>query len=67
MLLPSVWIAKKNLKKPEKKWAVEELPIGYGLSKEQAKEWGLYLSTGINEKEPELFSEPGMFLIKADL
>ncbi|QJP33528.1 AhpC/TSA family protein [Nonlabens sp. Ci31] len=58
--------SEEKSKKTGKEWAVEELPIGYGLSKEQAKEWGLYLSTGINEKEPELFSEPGMFLIKAD-
>lgn len=58
--------SEEKAKKSGKEWNIAELPIGFGLSKEQAKEWGLYLSKGINEKEPELFSEPGMFLIKAD-
>lgn len=58
--------SEERAKKSGKEWDIAELPIGYGLSKEQAKEWGLYLSNGINEKEPDLFSEPGMFLINAD-
>jgi hypothetical protein len=58
--------SEEKAKKSGKEWDIAELPIGFGLSKEQTKEWGLYLSQGINDKEPELFSEPGMFLIKAD-
>jgi peroxiredoxin len=58
--------SEEKAKKSGKEWDIAELPIGFGLSKEQAKEWELYLSQGINDKEPELFSEPGMFLIKAD-
>jgi peroxiredoxin len=46
------------------KWGIEDLDVGYGLTEKQAREWGLYLSEGINEKEPELFSEPGLFLVK---
>ena len=33
---------------------------------EDAKTWGLYFSKAISDSEPELFSEPGLFLIKND-
>ena len=42
------------------------MPIGYELSRKTAEEWGLYFSEGISDKEPELFSEPGMFLVNSD-
>jgi len=47
------------------------LRIGYGLSLEVARNWGLYLSSGrgktsIGIEEPALFSEPGVFLVKPD-
>lgn len=58
--------SEERAKKTGKEWSVDSLPIGYGLTKEKAQEWGLYLSKGISEKEPELFSEPGMFLIRKD-
>jgi peroxiredoxin len=27
-------------------WGIEHVPVGYGLSIESAREWGLYISTG---------------------
>jgi peroxiredoxin len=47
------------------------LRLGYGLSLEEARRWGLYVSTGRGKtsagiEEPALFSEPGVFLIKPD-
>ena len=56
----------ERAKKAGDEWDISSIPVAYELSKEQAKEWGLYLSKGISDKEPELFSEPGMFLIKKD-
>ncbi len=53
-------------KKAGEEWDIESIPVGFELSKEKAKEWGLFLSKGISDKEPDLFSEPGMFLIKKD-
>ena len=48
-------------------WATHDLPLAYDLSEEQAREWGLFLSTKRDgSDEPELFSEPGLFLIKPD-
>ena len=45
--------------------------VAYGLSLQDARDWGLYLSeslgktsTGIDE--PKLFSEPALYLIKPD-
>ena len=58
--------SEERAKKAGTSWEVDKLPIGYGLKRKTAEEWGLYFSKGISDKEPELFSEPGMFLIKAD-
>lgn len=47
------------------------LRFAHDLSLEKAREWGLSISKGIGKtsigiEEPALFSEPGVFLIKAD-
>jgi len=47
-------------------WGIGALTIGYGLSEEKAREWELFISTPIAEKEPYNFCEPGMFLIRPD-
>lgn len=44
-------------------WELKALTLGYGLSEETARNWGLYLSKAVKEGEPALFSEPGLFLI----
>jgi peroxiredoxin len=42
-----------------------KVPIGYGMTEEVARSWGLYISSGRpNTAEPEVFSEPGMFVIR---
>ena len=41
--------------------------IAYGLPEKQAREWGLYISQGREgTREPAVFSEPGLFVIKPD-
>lgn len=52
-------------------WELAGLTMGYGLSIDKAREWGLYVSssrgkssTGV--EEPALFSEPGLFLVRPD-
>ena len=50
------------------KIGAEKLRFGYDLSLEKAREWGLYVSTGrsktsIGIEEPELFAEPGLFMV----
>ena len=44
-------------------WGLDPIPMGYGLSEEQARAWGLHLSEG-RDDEPEVFAEPGLFLVK---
>lgn len=48
-----------------------QLRIGYGITLQTAREWGLYISesrgkTSIGIEEPARFSEPGVFLIRPD-
>ncbi|MGF1676370.1 MAG: redoxin domain-containing protein [Rivularia sp. (in: cyanobacteria)] len=50
----------------KQEWNVAQVPIGYGLSIESMRQWGLYISKGASEKEPPLFNEPALFLIKPD-
>lgn len=45
-------------------WELRNLLVGYDLSEEAIRSWGLYLSHGAFENEPELFNEPAIFLIK---
>ena len=52
-------------------WKLDALTVGYGLSVETARQWGLFISSGrgktsIGVEEPALFAEPGLFLIRAD-
>lgn len=52
-------------------WALGALPLGYGLSLEDARKWGLYVSTSrgttsLGIEEPRLFTEPGLFLVRPD-
>ncbi len=56
----------ERAKKTGEDWNINELPIGYDLPTETARKWGLYISKGISENEPEMFSEPGLFLIRPD-
>ncbi|WOE74666.1 redoxin domain-containing protein [Alterisphingorhabdus coralli] len=44
-------------------WGLEGLDVGYGLSEEQARSWGLYLTDSINEREPRRFSEPAIIMV----
>ena len=52
-------------------WKLDNLTVGYGLTLDSAREWGLYVSAGIGTtssgfEEPALFSEPGLFLVRPD-
>lgn len=52
-------------------WGLDRLPIAYGLTLAQAREWGLYLSahrgtTSLGVAEPPRFNEPGIFLVQPD-
>ena len=56
----------ERAEKAKQEWGIGHLTIGYGLTEEKARQWGLFISTPIQEKEPYDFSEPGMFLVRPD-
>ena len=47
-------------------WGLDPIPMGYGLTEAQARDWGLFLSTARNDGEPDVFSEPGLAWVKPD-
>lgn len=49
-----------------KDWGIQRLAMAHGLSIDQARQWGLYISASIKKDEPPLFAEPGLFLIRPD-
>ena len=55
----------------KEKWGLDGLDLAYGLSLDEARKWGLYVSSGIGKtsigiEEPALFNEPGLFLVRPD-
>jgi peroxiredoxin len=63
--------SKERAAEAKEKWGLLNLTVGYGLSIDKAREWGLYISTsrGVTSagvEEPPLFAEPGLFLVKPD-
>lgn len=61
----------ERARQAQRDWELNDLTIGYGLGLDKAREWGLFISAGIGKssvgvEEPALFSEPGLFLVRAD-
>jgi alkyl hydroperoxide reductase subunit AhpC len=56
----------ERAERAKEEWGLENLRIGYGQSVESVREWGLFLSRAIKESEPDLFAEPGVFLVRPD-
>ncbi|NEO27849.1 MAG: AhpC/TSA family protein [Kamptonema sp. SIO4C4] len=47
-------------------WGLKQLTVGYGQTVESMRDWGLYISQGEFDYEPEIFGEPGLFLVRPD-
>ena len=48
-------------------WDTHDLPIAHSMTEEKAREWGLYISQKREgSEEPDVFSEPALYLIKPD-
>ncbi|RDC59951.1 hypothetical protein HME9302_01148 [Alteripontixanthobacter maritimus] len=48
-------------------WETGDLPLAHSLTEDTAREWGLYISSGREgSEEPDVFSEPALFLIRPD-
>ena len=53
-------------KKTVDEWGIADLRTAYALPIKSAREWGLYVSKAIKDSEPEIFSEPGLFIVRPD-
>ncbi|EKE44733.1 alkyl hydroperoxide reductase/ thiol specific antioxidant/ Mal allergen [Oceaniovalibus guishaninsula JLT2003] len=53
-------------KKAHDDWDLADIPMGYGLTEDQARDWGLYLSDSISDAETSVFAEPAVFWVKPD-
>lgn len=53
----------KIAKETYDEWDIDDVPVGYNFSIDEARKWGLFISEGISDKEPKIFTEPGLFLI----
>lgn len=63
--------ARERAAEARQKWGLPNLTVGYGVTIDKAREWGLYVSTSRGKtsagvEEPPLFAEPGIFLVKPD-
>jgi len=61
----------ERAKQTQKDWGLANINLGYGLNLDVARQWGLYISTSRGKtstgfEEPAKFSEPGVFLVRAD-
>lgn len=56
----------ERARKSKEEWNLDRLTVAYGLSEDEARSYGLYISEAISDAEPDCFSEPGTFLVKPD-
>lgn len=57
---------RERAEQAKRNWKIDNLAIGYGLSLDAMREWGLFVSKGIKEGEPEFFAEPALFVTRPD-
>jgi peroxiredoxin len=62
---------RQRAEETKRDWELENLTVGYDLRIDQARTWGLFISTGRGKtsagiEEPPLFNEPGLFLVRPD-
>jgi peroxiredoxin len=58
--------SRERAQRARDEWGLEKLTIGYGLDVETMEAWDLYISKGLSDDEPEVFSEPGLYVVRPD-
>ena len=67
--MPVVFVSmdgEERATKARDEWGLDGLPVAYGLTEDQAREWGLYISSSIKEAESPVFNEPATFWVLPD-
>lgn len=54
---------KDRAEQSKTQWRLPNLKIGYALDVDNGRSWGLFVSRGVREDEPAIFTEPGLFLV----
>ncbi len=57
---------RERAERSKSEWGLDNLTVGYDISTDVMRDWGLFVSSGIKDEEPDEFGEPGLFLIKPD-
>lgn len=57
--------SRERAERARDEWALAHLAIGYGLTDQDMRRWGLFVSQSIKDTEPKLFAEPALFLIQS--
>lgn len=57
---------RERAERARKDWGLKNICLAYGMSLATARDWGLFISTGIKDDQPTYFSEPGLFLVEPD-
>lgn len=55
-----------DAKRAVQEWGLKNVTIGYGHTLDSMRAWGLYLSKGIRDNQPDAYNEPGLFILKPD-
>jgi peroxiredoxin/thiol-disulfide isomerase/thioredoxin len=50
----------------KREWEPGHLTVGHGLSVADARQWGVFVSKAIADREPAASAEPGLFLFRLD-
>ncbi len=58
--------SEERAQKAHSDWELGDLPMAYGLTEAQARDWGLYLSEKMKDGEPDIFAEPAVFWVRPD-
>lgn len=51
----------------QQQWGLGTLPLGHDVDLAAGAQWGVFVSEGIREAEPDMFFEPALFLVRPDL
>lgn len=61
----------ERARETKERWKLDKLSLGYGITMDKARQWGLFISTSRGKTstgavEPDLFSEPALYLVRPD-
>ena len=56
--------SRARAREAQQDWRIENISIGYELPEDTMRCWGLFISRSLKVMEPDVFCEPGVFLVQ---